>query len=131
MKTVDHLIGGAACADAISEGKLYNPSTGEAVGSVCFAGGETTDRAIDVAAASLPAWSATGLQYRADLFLAVGTSLTVHPINQTVAIAKNNGARIVILNAEATPYDNIADVVLQESISEVLPFIVRMANPDS
>ena len=67
----------------------------------------------------------------AELFLAVGTSLTVHPINQTVAIAKNNGARIVILNAEATPYDSVADIVLQESISEVLPIIVRMANPDS
>ena len=67
----------------------------------------------------------------AELFLAVGSSLSVHPINQTVAIAKNNGARIVILNAEATPYDSIADVVLQESISEVLPIIVRMmGNPD-
>ncbi|MDE0066595.1 MAG: NAD-dependent deacetylase [Acidimicrobiaceae bacterium] len=64
----------------------------------------------------------------ADLFMAVGTSLTVYPINQTVAIAKDNGARIVILNAQETPYDSIADVVLAESISEVLPIIVGMHN---
>ena len=68
---------------------------------------------------------------RADLFLAVGTSLTVHPINQTVAIAHKHGARIVILNAEPTPFDGIADVVLWESISDVLPLIVGMTeNPD-
>ena len=67
----------------------------------------------------------------ADLFLAVGSSLTVHPINQTVAIAHNHGAQIVIINAEPTPFDDIADIVLQESISDVLPFIVTMmGNPD-
>ena len=65
---------------------------------------------------------------QADLFMAVGTSLTVYPINQTVTIAKHNGARIVILNAEETPYDPVADVVLAESISEVLPIIVGMHN---
>ena len=64
----------------------------------------------------------------ADLFMAVGTSLTVYPINQTVAIAKNSGARIVILNAQETPYDSIADAVLTESISEALPIIVGMGN---
>lgn len=62
----------------------------------------------------------------ADLFLAVGSSLTVHPINQTVAVAHAHGAAIVILNAEPTPFDSIADIVLQESISDALPFIVGM-----
>ena len=66
----------------------------------------------------------------ADLFLAVGTSLTVHPINQTVPIAHNHGARIVILNAEPTPFDSIADIVLQESISDALPLIVGMTGHD-
>ena len=101
MKTVDHLIGGAACADAISEGKLYNPSTGEAVGSVCFAGGETTDRAIDVAAASLPAWSATGLQYRADLFLAV---------RQLMIECRDELVDIVMTEAGKTKPDAFAEV---------------------
>ncbi len=59
-----------------------------------------------------------------DVFLAVGTSLTVFPINETVGIAHQAGASIIILNAEPTPYDRVAEVVLHESISDVLPTIV-------
>ena len=60
-----------------------------------------------------------------DVFLAVGTSLAVYPIAHAVRIALRNGARLVIVNAEPTPYDDDADVVLHASISEVLPDIVR------
>ncbi len=59
-----------------------------------------------------------------DVFLAVGTSLSVHPINQTASIAHQAGADLIIVNAEPTPYDEIASVVLHESISEALPVIV-------
>ncbi len=59
-----------------------------------------------------------------DVFLAVGSSLGVYPINESVAIAKNSGAALIIVNMEPTPYDRYADVVLHESISEVLPQIV-------
>ncbi len=62
-----------------------------------------------------------------DVFLAVGTSLTVSPINETVSIAHRAGASIIIVNAESTPYDSIATVVLNESISEVLPSIIGQA----
>jgi NAD-dependent deacetylase len=61
---------------------------------------------------------------RCDLFLAVGTSLTVYPIAHTVRIALANGARVVIVNAEPTPYDADADVVLHSSISDTLPLIL-------
>jgi NAD-dependent deacetylase len=57
----------------------------------------------------------------ADVFLAVGTSLQVYPIAGTVELARSAGARIVILNAERTPFDGVADAVFHESISEVLP----------
>ena len=57
----------------------------------------------------------------ADLFLSVGTSLQVYPIAGAVQIAKAAGARLVIINAEPTPFDDIADAVFNESISEVLP----------
>jgi NAD-dependent protein deacetylase/lipoamidase len=66
----------------------------------------------------------------ADLFLAIGTSLAVYPINETVRIAKDAGARIVIVNAQPTPFDGVADAVLHEQIGAVLPYIVGMANPD-
>jgi len=59
-----------------------------------------------------------------DVFLAIGSSLAVFPINESVAIAKNSGAALIIVNMEPTPYDRYADVLLHESISEVLPQIV-------
>jgi len=59
----------------------------------------------------------------ADVFLSVGTSLQVYPVAGAVPMAKSAGARVIILNAQETPFDNIADAVLQGSISEVLPQI--------
>jgi NAD-dependent deacetylase len=57
----------------------------------------------------------------ADLFLSVGTSLQVYPIAGAVQIAKHAGARLVIINAEPTPFDDLADAVFNEPIGEVLP----------
>ena len=58
-----------------------------------------------------------------DLFLSVGTSLQVYPVAGAVDIARSAGAKIVIVNAQPTPFDDIADAVLDGSISEVLPRI--------
>ena len=69
---------------------------------------EVIDRAMQAAA-------------QADLFLSVGTSLQVYPIAGAVPIAKRAGARVVIVNAEATPFDDLADAVFNDSISAVLP----------
>ena len=60
----------------------------------------------------------------ADLFLAVGTSLQVYPIASAVDLANKAGARIVIVNAEETPYDGLVDAVLRQPIGAVLPQIV-------
>jgi NAD-dependent deacetylase len=62
----------------------------------------------------------------ADLFLAVGTSLQVHPIAGAFDIARAAGAKTVIVNAEPTPYDDMADAVLGGSISALLPEIVKV-----
>lgn len=59
-----------------------------------------------------------------DLMLAVGTTLGVYPIAGVVPIAKDAGARVVILNGEPTEMDFLADLVLRGSISEILPQIV-------
>lgn len=59
----------------------------------------------------------------ADLFLAVGTSLKVYPVAGTVDLARSARAKIVIINAEPTPFDEVADAVFQDSISEVLPLL--------
>jgi NAD-dependent deacetylase len=57
----------------------------------------------------------------ADLLLAVGSSLQVYPIAGAVPLAKRAGARVVIVNAEPTPFDELADAVFNDSISGVLP----------
>jgi NAD-dependent deacetylase len=61
----------------------------------------------------------------ADLLLAIGTSLQVYPIAGAVPAAKSAGARVVILNAEPTPFDGIADAVLRAPIGEILPILCR------
>ena len=59
----------------------------------------------------------------AEVFLSVGTSLQVYPIAGVVPLARAAGAKIVILNAEPTPFDAIADAVFHDPISDVLPLI--------
>jgi NAD-dependent deacetylase len=58
-----------------------------------------------------------------DLLLAVGTSLHVYPIAGAVPAAKAAGARVVIVNAEPTPFDTIADAVVRSRIGDVLPAV--------
>ena len=60
----------------------------------------------------------------ADLLVAVGSTLQVSPACWLVPIAHDRGARTVIVNAEPTPYDDLADAVLREPIGEVLPALV-------
>jgi NAD-dependent deacetylase len=59
-----------------------------------------------------------------DLMIAIGTTLGVYPIAAVVPVARESGAPVVILNAQPTEMDPIADVLLRGSISDVLPRIV-------
>jgi NAD-dependent deacetylase len=59
----------------------------------------------------------------ADLLLAIGTSLQVYPVAGAVPHAKAAGARVVIVNAEPTPFDEIADAVIRQRIGEALPVL--------
>ncbi len=56
-----------------------------------------------------------------DCLVVVGSSLQVFPVASVVPAAKAAGARLVIVNAQATPFDDIADVTLDGGISQVLP----------
>ncbi|MEX1216924.1 MAG: Sir2 family NAD-dependent protein deacetylase [Acidimicrobiales bacterium] len=60
----------------------------------------------------------------ADVLLAIGTSLTVYPIAAMVQIALESGRQVVIVNAEATPFDAQASAVVRGSASLVLPAIL-------
>ena len=59
-----------------------------------------------------------------DLLLAVGSTLSVYPVAGLVPIAKESGARIVIMNGEPTAMDDIADAVLLGDLNEVLPRVL-------
>ncbi|MGH3487653.1 MAG: SIR2 family NAD-dependent protein deacylase [Actinopolymorphaceae bacterium] len=56
-----------------------------------------------------------------DLLLAVGTSLQVHPAAGLCEVAVSAGARLVIVNAQPTPYDAVAAAVIRQPIGDVLP----------
>jgi NAD-dependent deacetylase len=64
-----------------------------------------------------------------DLFLAVGTSLSVFPAAWLCDYALEANARLVIVNAEPTPYDPAAHAVLRDPIGELLPRLIAAAHP--
>ena len=57
---------------------------------------------------------------QSDLFICVGTSLAVFPAADLPALAKETGAKLVIVNNESTSLDHLADLVINRDISEVL-----------
>jgi NAD-dependent deacetylase len=59
---------------------------------------------------------ATRWSREADLLLAIGSSLVVTPAADLPRIAKERGARLVIINRDPTPLDTVADIVLNSSI---------------
>ena len=61
----------------------------------------------------------------ADVFFAIGTSLQVYPIAGAVELASAAGAKIVILNAEPTPFDDAADAVIRDPIGATLPQLLQ------
>jgi len=72
---------------------------------------EVIDRALRVAA-------------EAEVLLAVGSTLQVYPVAGAVPAAKEAGAKLVIVNAEPTAFDDLADAVFSERIGEILPKLV-------
>lgn len=74
---------------------------------------EVIDRALRAAAQS-------------DLLLAVGTTLQVYPVAGAVPAAKAAGAKVVIVNAQPTAFDDLADAVFHGSISQVLPRLLSL-----
>lgn len=61
-----------------------------------------------------------------DVFLALGTMLTVYPVAYLPQRALEAGARLVIANAEQTPFDGQADAVLRGNLGDLLPGLVAL-----
>jgi NAD-dependent deacetylase len=71
--------------------------------------------------------AATAAAVQSDLFIAIGTSLTVQPAAGLVDLARSADARVVIVNAQPTPYDDVADAVIREPIGQVVPAVIAAA----
>jgi NAD-dependent deacetylase len=67
---------------------------------------------------------------RADLLLALGTSLQVYPVAGAVPAAVAAGIRVVIVNAEPTPFDDVVQAVLRRPIGEILPELCGVNESD-
>ena len=63
----------------------------------------------------------------ADCFVVLGSSLVVYPAAGLPVLARRNGARLVIVNREATEMDEIADLVVHDSIGDVFGAAVGVA----
>jgi len=63
---------------------------------------------------------AMALARTCDLFLAIGSSLVVHPAAALPEVAASHGAKLVILNRDRTPLDGIADLVIRAPIGETM-----------
>lgn len=64
------------------------------------------------------------ISQRCDVFLVLGSSLVVYPAAHLPILAKQNNAKLAIINIDPTPLDNIADIVINEKVSKVLSKIV-------
>jgi NAD-dependent deacetylase len=64
-----------------------------------------------------------------DLLLAVGSTLSVYPAAGLVPLAYRSGAVVVIVNAQPTPFDDLAAAVVRDPISLALPSLIEQWQP--
>ncbi|MGW1668567.1 SIR2 family NAD-dependent protein deacylase [Streptomyces sp. NPDC002324] len=68
---------------------------------------------------------AVSIAKASQVFIAVGTSLQVQPAAGLAGVAADHGARLIIVNADPTPYDERADEIVREPIGTALPELLR------
>jgi NAD-dependent deacetylase len=64
--------------------------------------------------------------HQAEVFVVLGTTLTVNPVAGLVPLAKLSGARVVIVNAEPTAHDDLADVIMRGSLADIVPTLIEL-----
>jgi NAD-dependent deacetylase len=60
-----------------------------------------------------------------DLFIVIGSSLVVQPAASMPLVAKRNGAKLVIINRDPTPYDNMADIVIHGQAGPIMASVLE------
>jgi NAD-dependent deacetylase len=65
------------------------------------------------------------LSEHCDLFIAIGTSLSVQPVANLPGMAKEHGAQLIIINRDKTPFDHIANLVINDELKNFIPMILN------
>jgi NAD-dependent deacetylase len=60
-----------------------------------------------------------------DLFLTIGSSLVVQPANSLPVMAKRSGARLILVNLSATPYDVIMDIIIRGKAGSAMDAVMK------
>ena len=92
-------------------------------------GGEVLKPTVVLFGEPMPAGATTEafeLAARTDVMLVAGTSLVVYPAADLPLAAMRAGARLIVVNAEPTPFDRFAEVVIHGRSGEALPEIARL-----
>lgn len=73
-----------------------------------------------------PMAEAVRLCNETDLMLVIGTSLTIYPAAYLPQLAKNSGARVILVNLEGMNRNGVADIVLRGPASDLVPKITKI-----
>lgn len=68
---------------------------------------------------------ATEMCRSTDLMLVIGTSLTIYPGAFLPQLARNSGAKVILVNLEGINRDSVADIVIKGRATEIIPLIVE------
>lgn len=104
-------------------GKEYGNETYEVEKFYCSCGGKLRPSVVlfGEGLPEEPFMKAVEESQKAELFIVLGSSLTVTPANQFPLLAKEHGAKLVIINMDPTDFDNYADIVMNDAkIGDVL-----------
>ncbi len=107
---------------------LNRVRAGEADPACLACGGILKSDTVSFGQALVPEVIARAMQVagEADLLLAIGSTLQVYPVAGVVPLAKDRGAKVVIMNDQPTPLDELADALLRGAIGELLPQICEV-----
>ncbi|MFF1253984.1 CoA-acylating methylmalonate-semialdehyde dehydrogenase [Pseudarthrobacter sp. NPDC058329] len=118
MQTIPHFINGRRVTDADRFGPVYNPATGEQEKQVALASAVRVEEAIAAAKAALPAWRATSLAKRSNIFFRVREILTQRKSELAAILTSEHGK--VLSDAEGEISRGLENIEFATGLSHML-----------
>ena len=118
METIPHFINGNRVSDAERFVPVFNPATGEQEKQVVLASGARVEEAIAAAKAALPAWRATSLAKRTNVFFRVREILTQRKSELAAILTSEHGK--VLSDAEGEISRGLENIEFATGLSHML-----------